>query len=75
VSKDFERKFPSLVALPPQHHESSSDFKQMMINDVERCCLDKQRVIEALEKCRKKLGEEYVGIRTFHTLMIEELGL
>ena len=69
----FEEQFPSLKNTGI--NLGLSDVEEVTRDLVIKHCLDKQRVIEALEKCRKKLGPDYVGIRTFHTLMIEELGL
>jgi len=70
----FKEQFPSLNKAIVDNNETFPDI-EFMLKVIEVHCLDKQRVTEALEKCREKLGPDYVGIRTFHTLMIEELGL
>ena len=57
------------------HHIKVLEFEVYSEDDVQKHCLDKQRVKEAMTKIREKLGKKHTGMRLFETLMKEDLGL
>jgi len=71
----FKSKFPSLCALPKKYAESLDDVQRLMEHDVERCCLDKQKVEEAIETVRSMIVVSAVNHNYVLELIQKELGL
>ncbi len=72
----FEEQFPSLKHL--ELHKGLSDIESVIVYDVLKHCLDKQRVKEAI---KKYFVHGYVGDGTIHSSacrmckVLKELGL